>query len=478
MSGFEAPEYMGQTSLHVLAALGLLILAILAMTVRTRLILMPLVVAATTLPMSQRIVIADVDLTLMRILLLVCLIRVLTRGEHKDLTWGTVDKALLLWPIAGTVMTLIHYGSTEQFVNRAGWTYDILLTYFIGRCAIRSIEDILSLARTMAVISVPIALAFFVERVTQHNPFSVFGGVPEVTVIREGRLRCQGPFAHPILAGTFWASTLPLLWTLWKGDSKARILCATGSAATLFIIFACSSSTPLLSTLVAMMGLALFRFRHLRTQMWVGFFLTLLVLHIVMKAPVWHLMARVDLVGGSTGWHRYRILDAFINNFSKWWATGDHNPMSWGVWEMRDITNQFILEGLRGGLMTLLAFVLILVYSFRAVGRALRHLQGRGNASAEWGIWMIGTIILVHTTTFFGASYFGQMTAILYIHLALAGAVMTQLVPATLASGVDDDKTPQASAAGRGKRSPLLSGGKIRPRKLAASTPSGQQHAG
>ena len=39
------------------------------------------------------------------------------------------------------------------------------------------------------------------EHLTGRNVFSVFGGVPEFTVIREGKLRAQAAFAHAIVAG-------------------------------------------------------------------------------------------------------------------------------------------------------------------------------------------------------------------------------------------------------------------------------------
>jgi len=256
----------------------------------------------------------------------------------------------------------------------------------------------------------------------------VFGGVPAETVMREGKLRCQGAFAHPILAGTFWASTLPLLWMLWKQEGLHR-WSIIGTAAVGVIIVACSSSTPMLSAVVAGGGLWLFRHRLRRKQMWMGLIVVLVALHIVMDRPVWHLMSRVDLVGGSTGWHRFIIFDAFVNHFSSWYQTGDSNTEAWGVWQMRDITNQYMLEGLRGGLITLVFFLLVLLFAFGNVGRALKSLEGTNNPQAEKFAWLIGVTILVHVFTFFGVSYFGQMTALLYVHFALAGTLSAQILP-------------------------------------------------
>jgi hypothetical protein len=52
--------------------------------------------------------------------------------------------------------------------------------------------------------------------------------------------------------------------------------------------------------------------------MWVGLVGALAVLHFfVMQAPVWHLISRIDLIGGSTGWHRYIIFDAFLDSLRR-----------------------------------------------------------------------------------------------------------------------------------------------------------------
>jgi hypothetical protein len=424
-------DFYGQTNVHPLALAVVLALMLTTFALSRRYVFAPLVVAASTLPMSQRLVLAGADLTLMRILLLAYVLRILFRGENRDLRWNKVDSAVVLWTLAGTIILTAHYGTSSAFINRLGWSFDILVTYFTARCVLRNFDDVLALAKIIAIASLPIAMFFQIEATTHRNLFSVFGGVPAETVMREGKFRCQGAFAHPILAGTFWAATLPLIWMLWKRNPSDHRWAIIGTISTIVIIIACSSSTPILTAALAGFGLWLFRYRHARKKMWVGLCLTLLTLHLVMEAPVWHLMARVDLVGGSTGWHRYIIFDAFINHFSSWWATGDSNPKGWGVWQMRDITNQYMLEGLRGGLLTLTFFVLILLFAFGKIGRAMKALEElpTKNIYAEKLVWLIGVTILLHTVTFFGVSYFGQITALLYIHFALAGAVASQLVP-------------------------------------------------
>ena len=44
--------------------------------------------------------------------------------------------------------------------------------------------------------------------------------------------------------------------------------------------------------------------------------LTFIFLHMVMKTPVWHLISRIDIAGGSSSYHRYELVDQCIRHFS------------------------------------------------------------------------------------------------------------------------------------------------------------------
>jgi len=427
MQGFEGfSDFYGQTQLHPLALSAVILLAVLVLALPRRFALAPLLVAATTLPMAQRVIIAGADFTMIRLLLLAYLLRFFLRSEWSGFTWNRLDTAVLLWVTTGAVIMTFHYGSVDVLINRIGWSYDIILGYFAGRVFLRGWDDVLGIAKTTAVISIPVAVVFLYEWMTRHNLFHLFGGVPEFTQVREGRVRCQGPFAHAIIAGTFWAAMLPLMWMLWCEDKRLRTLALAGTASGFLIIAATASSTPLLSAIAALVGAALFVLRRWRTQMWVGLIAALVILHFfVMQAPVWHLMSRVDVIGGSTGWHRFIIFDTFLNHFSAWYLTGYTTPTDW-AWQMRDITNEFMVQGLRGGLLTLSMFILVLLWAFGNVGRRLAAIEDEASgrdAALEWRLWLVGVIVFVHVMTFFGLSYFGQMNILWYLQLSIAGAV-------------------------------------------------------
>ena len=93
-----------------------------------------------------------------------------------------------------------------------------------------------------------------------------------------------------------------------------------------------------------------------------------------MKAPVWFLIARIDLVGGSSSDHRAELVNMFITRVSDWWLIGaDSANWGWGMW---DTANQYVGEGLAGGMATFVCFLGLIALAFRRVGRARKAVAG------------------------------------------------------------------------------------------------------
>lgn len=416
-----------ETLLHPAGLLSVLFLGILVVLVPRRFAILPMVVLACFIPSAQRLVVAGLDFDLLRILVLFGWFRLMVRKELSGYGWNRLDSLVMAWMTCGTVVYVLQHGSFGALVNRLGWMFDGCGMYFFCRCVIREWADLERVGWCFAIVSLPVAMAFLLEQFTGRNVFSVFGGVPATTWVREGRLRCQGAFAHAILAGSFWASVLPIMLALWW--QGRRWLVSTGAVAVIVIIFTCASSTPVLGVGFVMVGMALYPLRHhLRPIRW-GSLACLVLLHLVMKQPVWHLMARVSAVGGSTGWHRFKIMDATIHNADKWLLLGEPNPMSWGVSNMSDVTNQYILEALRGGLLTLLLFIAMLGVAFGMVGQSIRAFEKV--KARQLFVWCLGVALFVHVGTFFGVSYFGQIIMLVYLTLAMVGSIHSLALAAT-----------------------------------------------
>jgi hypothetical protein len=417
-------EVGGTTQVHPIGAAALAALSALALLVPRRWSALPIILLLCFVPAGQRVVIATIDFTFLRLLMCVIWLRLLVRSELRPLVWNHLDRAMVLWAVVSVVTGTALALTLTVLINRLGTAIDAMMVYFYFRMLIRTHEDLVTLALQFTVSSFAVAAFFVIENRTSQNMFAVFGGVPPITDVRDGRLRCQGAFAHAILAGCFWACLIPLyLVRGWMGRGWG--LPIGGTLAALAIVALCSSSTPIMALGFGGIGLlAWFARGALRWFRWL-IVLWLGVLHfLIMKQPVWHLLARVDIVSGSTGWHRYHLVDKFIERFPEWAPLGTLSTAHWGH-GLHDVTNQFVAEGVAGGMLRLLLFVGVIWLAFAGVSRSLRlAAAGRTYHLASWAL---GTILFMHCMNFVAVSYFEQIVVEWQLTLAAIGSLT--LVP-------------------------------------------------
>ncbi|MBW7956462.1 MAG: hypothetical protein H3C68_01090 [Deltaproteobacteria bacterium] len=404
--------------IHPLALAFALASGFLMLILPRRAALVPLILAVVFIPIQQRIIIFTLDFFILRILVLFGWARVLLKSEY-NIKLNMIDKLMLLWAFSSITVYTILWHTSAAFVNRLGISFDIIGVYFLTRFLVRSIEDILWVIKTLAVAAIPVAAAMVYEMTTQRNLFSMFGGVPEYTAMREGKLRCQGAFAHPITAGSFSASLLPLFYAARKLKYRSLLMYA-GIAATTLITISTSSSGPALAYLAGILGIFMWHFRDRMRQLRWFLVISLITLHIVMKAPVWALILKVKLFGASTAYHRYHLIDQFVKRIGEWWLLGVKSTAGWGYY-LFDVTNHFIRIAVDGGLITLALFIAILATCFQTVGKAVR--SGQFAPGMDRVVWALGTALFVHIVSFFGVSYFDQIKVILYMLLAMIAAV-------------------------------------------------------
>ena len=422
----------GITILHPLALACTLLAGMLILVLPRKLALSPLLVAAIFIPMQQRIVIASIDFYMLRLLLLFGCVRVFLRSEYGNLMLQLVDGVIILFSISGTLFYSLLWGTSEAVTYRLGMAFDILSAYFLFRCMITDWPGLLIAIKVLAFVCVTVALAMLVERITAHNLFAIFGGVPETTVMRDGRLRCQGAFAHPILAGTFGATLLPMILALWWQRDVSRWIPVIGSIAATVITVTSSSSGPVLSWMAAVGAMCLWPLRHRLSIIRLGIVYTLIGLHFVMDAPVWALFMRVKVFGASTSYHRFHLFDQFINHFDDWWVMGVKSTEEWGYY-LFDVTNQFVRIAVDGGLVTFILFLAVIWLSFSNAGRALRMQPSHATQRLIWGL---GAALFAHVVSFMGVSYFDQIIVIWYMLLAMITTV-SALKPVLIATAQD-----------------------------------------
>lgn len=246
----------------------------------------------------------------------------------------------------------------------------------------------------------------------------MFGGVPELTVVRDGRLRCQGAFSHPIMAGSFGAGLAPVMTMLCFADKRHRALTIVALISACLIVVTSSSSGPALALVAGVFGCLLWLARKFLRSLWTATIVLLVVLHFVREQPVWHLIGRAsDLIGG-TGYHRVALISAFVDHWTEWFAMGVETTAHWG-WGLQDVTNEFVLQGVRGGILTLIAFLAMLRLGFKAMGSVRKraafatHLPVVERRTLQLLAWGFGVSLASHCVSWISVSYFGQMTVIM-----------------------------------------------------------------
>jgi hypothetical protein len=417
-------DFGGKTEVHPLGVAALAAMSVLAMLLPRRWSALPVILLLCFIPAGQRVVISTIDFTFIRLLMMVVWLRLFVRAELKPIVWNHLDRAMVAWAIVSVITGWFLGFTLTILANRVGASVDALMVYFFFRMLIRTHRDLVLLATQFLISSFAVLVFFVVENRTSRNMFGILGGVPAITDIRDGRLRCQGAFAHSILAGCFWACLIPFYFLRGALDRK-WLLPAAGVVSALGIVVLCASSTPIMALGFGIMGAAAFFVRGaLRWYRWL-IFLWLCVLHyFLMKQPVWHLLSRVDLVGGSTGWHRFLLVDKFFERFYEWWPVGTLATGHWGP-GLHDVTNQFVAEGVAGGIARLVVFVAGVWFAFAGISRSLR--LPAANRSYVLATWALGVAMFMHCMNFLAVSYFEQIVVEWELTLAAVGSLT--LVP-------------------------------------------------
>jgi uncharacterized membrane protein len=394
-------------------------------------------------PDYLRITIGTIDISAGRIVVAVLLLRCLCNGGiRRKFVWSPLDKWVALSMVVYVGMYFITRSSfSESIENRAGFLMDTFLAYFAARFCIPDRASAVTAVKFIAITLVPLALLGVIEAVTgwysyrglfQYCPWRP--GVPKDIEPRWGFTRAQGPFSHPIMFGGCFVMFLPLIWALrhhrgyW--GKLAYPLCG------IVVIGALSSmsSGPWMMLIVVIFCLILEKYRHRLKAVLVGLVVLCVLIEIGSNRPFYHvIVSYADPLGGS-GDQRAVLIDCAIEDFGDWWLAGyGEREVPWGPrtgMAFVDINNEFILAGVRYGILGIIVLCAVLVAAFRGLARAFRKTTDKELRSLYWamGSTLVGVIVAWQ-----GVGFFGQMVAIFYCILGVVGSVpslATEKVPA------------------------------------------------
>jgi hypothetical protein len=397
-----------ETTIHPLVAVYLLIAIVLILTLPRGKVIAPFLVAFFTIPIGQVVVLGGFHFTALRLLILAGLARRATfqksSGGKYPGGFNGVDWVVVLWSVSALVTFSLEYRQTQALVNALGTLLDTLGGYLVVRSLVPDGEAMRRTMKVLAAITVILGVCMINEKISHINVFGLVGGIPLAVTIRDGHIRSSGTLGC-LYAGAFAGVLIPLFLWLWT-EGKFRMAAAAGLAGATAMVVTSYSSTSWMAFLGGLLGIAFWPIRkQMRVVRW-GLVSILVGLQMVMKAPVWALIARIDLTGSSSGYQRYQLVDMCIRHFSAWWLLGTKSYTSWG-WDSWDLCNQFVAVALTGGLLTLIFYIAIFKRSFRAIGMTRKLVNG--DHKQEWLLWCLGSALFGTVVAHFGINYMAQL---------------------------------------------------------------------
>jgi hypothetical protein len=309
-----------ETILHPAVMVALLLTIALTLCLPRKYVAVPVLMLPFLVPRGQEIYLGGLHWYLLRIVILVGFVRL--AGAKFRIAGGmnAIDKAFIVWALYRATAMLLTNGPTAE---QGGFCIQAFGGYFLLRYLIQDEEDIARAAKALAVVAAILGVCMLNEHIRGVNVFGYLRGASLISDVRNGQIRAQAIFGHSILAGCFGATLVPLFFWLWK-SGRAKVLAAAGMAGSTLMVFSSNSSTPLLAYMAGVGALFLWPIRRsMRTVRW-GIVLTIAGLAVVMKAPVWYIIAHINVIGGSGGYDRAFLIDTCIRHLKDWWLIGSN----------------------------------------------------------------------------------------------------------------------------------------------------------
>lgn len=395
------------TLLHPLVAVVMVLAIILIFCLPRKYVIVPVLLVVFLTPKGQELVVAGLHFNVFRIILLAALARWIISRRSCPLPGGfnSIDRVVTLCALALCVVSALQWMEMQALVKAVGDLLDALAGYFVMRFFISDREDMRRAIRILAFIAVICGTEMIYEQHTRQDLFGQLGGTEAIPEMRDGKIRSQGPFRHSIPAGAYGATLVPMLVWLWS-DPKSRKYVPLGIAGATVMAYTCHSSSNMGAYAAGIFALCLWPLRGHMRYIRYGIVLALVGLSLAMNGPLWSILEHINLTGASESFHRYELINTFINHFGDWWLVGTHNNGSWG-WEMVDTSNQYVTYGVGGGLITFSLFIAIISRCFGRLGATRKLVEG--DRSEEWVRWCLGSALFAFVVVYFGIDLFDQL---------------------------------------------------------------------
>ena len=393
------------------------------------------VIALLIYPTYLVVQIGTLDISAVRIIVAVLLLRCLCDTELKArFKWCRLDSWVSFGAIVSVVIPLISWRMPvlKALENRSGALMDTYFVYLIARFCITDRRDMVVVIKWIGVILIPLALVGIVESVTgwqsyaplkAYCPWANITGVVEKN-IRSGLYRSVGPFSNSIIFGASFAMFLPLVCGLRNEKGYWRKLAYLLTGLTIAGTLSSMSSGPVMMVIIIIGCLILEHFKYLVKPIIISAIFSCFIVDIMSNRNFYDVFVTyINPIGGS-GWHRSRLIHLAIDHFGEWWLVGygGRDP-GWGAslgMTWTDNTNHYIMAGVKFGLLGVIAVCGILTVSIMTL---IRLYNASEDPTLQSWYWALGSLIVMLAIAFNAILFSGQASTIFYCILGIIGSL-------------------------------------------------------
>jgi hypothetical protein len=392
--------------------------------------------AATCLyPQYLAVSIGTVDLSVSRIVVLVLLIRLMTRPIDATLArWRWIDILVVISFFAAVLSLFTNEAPMRVIEREGGRLFDTVLAYLVARLSLRTRADVFRLFQGLVIIALPLAAMGAYQSITGHNPYAwmreynVFGDRPQEIDIRYGLYRADASFGEKISFGLFFAMVLYLNLAKTKIKDRAQRVRLAFMQVPIFIgLISAMSSAPMFSAAMSLFVVMMFPFRRAWPYAAIAIFAVCATLEVASDRHFYEVLTRFALNKGTASYRIGLINEALDGGMSGRWLTGfgyiGFGPGAWGHngfnWAHSDLVNLYIGILARTGLVGLIPYLVLNGGYYWCLYRAGRIAT---NFEDRWMVWCIGAGLVGWNVAMLTVGALGQTSSLLYILMAVAGA--------------------------------------------------------
>jgi len=423
-----------------------LILSVLVIALRPKHAFVAYIVGLLWYPSYLAISIGTIDILVGRFVVAVLLLRCLFDDKIRTkFKWCRLDTLVTLsMCVYVGAFIITQVGPLSATIeNRGGFLMDTWCAYLAARFIVTDRKNLISIIKCVGIVLVPLAILGVIESATGWQPFAPlrrfspwFDGGNVVSEGRFGYARAVGPFGHPILFGGGFAMFLPLIYYLRYEKKEWRSFAYIISGILLLGALSSMSSGPWLMIIAVIFCLIMERHKHLIKPLFIFMIISCIMVGIASNRPFYHVIVSWANPLGGAAWHRAKLIDVAIEKFDEWWLIGygDKDP-GWGSYfgmSKTDITNEYILKGVRYGILGIIALCAVFAKAFQGLISTYRKQQHPAMKSL---CWAFGSLLLSVTFAWMSVSFFGQLSTLVYCAVGMIGSLCN--IPVTKSPCLD-----------------------------------------